>query len=41
MAKKYIVKKGDTLWQIAKDNNIPLDELIRLNPTKKKRCNLH
>lgn len=35
MAKKYIVKKGDTLWQIAKDNNIPLDELIRLNPTKK------
>ena len=35
MAKKYIVKTGDTLWQIAKDNNIPLDELIRLNPTKK------
>ena len=34
MAKKYIVKKGDTLWQIAKENNIELDELIRLNPTK-------
>lgn len=34
MSKKYIVKKGDSLWQIAKDNNITLDELIRLNPTK-------
>lgn len=36
MAKKYKVKKGDSLWQIAKDNNISLDELIRLNTTKKK-----
>lgn len=35
MAKKYKVKKGDSLWKIAKDNNISLDELIRLNPTKK------
>lgn len=35
MAKKYIVKKGDNLWKIAKNNNIPLDELIKLNPTKK------
>lgn len=34
MAKKYIVKKGDSLWKIAKENNIKLDELIRLNPTK-------
>ena len=34
MAKKYIVKKGDSLWKIAKENNIELDELIRLNPTK-------
>ena len=34
MAKKYIVKKGDSLWKIAKENNIELDELIKLNPTK-------
>lgn len=34
MAKKYVVKKGDSLWKIAKENNIELDELIRLNPTK-------
>lgn len=34
MAKKYIVKKGDSFWKIAKENNIKLDELIRLNPTK-------
>lgn len=32
MAKHYIVKPNDSLWQIAKDNNISLDELIRLNP---------
>lgn len=36
MSKTYTVKKGDSLWQIAKDNNISLDELIKLNPTKKK-----
>lgn len=34
MAKKYVVKKGDSLWKIAKENNIELDELIKLNPTK-------
>lgn len=39
MAKKYKVKTGDSLWKIAKDNNISLDELIRLNP--KKKCNLY
>lgn len=35
MAKKYIVKPNDSLWQIAKDNNMSLDELIKLNPSKK------
>lgn len=33
--KTYTVKANDSLWQIAKDNNISLDELIKLNPTKK------
>ena len=27
----YIVKKGDSLWAIAKNNNITVDELIKLN----------
>ena len=27
----YIVKKGDSLWQISKDNNITVDELININ----------
>ncbi|MCR4430321.1 MAG: peptidoglycan DD-metalloendopeptidase family protein [Tepidanaerobacteraceae bacterium] len=28
----YKVKQGDTLWDIAKAQNIPLDELIKANP---------
>ena len=27
----YIVKKGDSLWKIAKDNNINLNDLIKVN----------
>ena len=30
----YIVKKGDTLWSIAKENNISVDELKELNNLK-------
>jgi LysM repeat protein len=29
---KYVVKPGDTLWDIAKDNNMSLSELYKLNP---------
>lgn len=36
MSKKYIVKKGDNLWTIAKNNGLQLDELLKLNPTKKR-----
>lgn len=35
MNKKYIVQTGDSLWNIAKHNDLSLDELIKLNPTKK------
>ena len=28
---KYIVKKGDTLWSIAKENNISISELKSIN----------
>ena len=29
---KYVVKPGDTLWDIAKDNDMTLAELYKLNP---------
>lgn len=35
MAKKHVVKPNDSLWQIAKDNHMSLEELIKLNPSKK------
>jgi spore coat assembly protein SafA len=31
----YTVKKGDTMWEIAKDHNVSLDELIDANPQVK------
>lgn len=30
--KTHIVKSGDSLWQIAWDNDMPLDDLLGLNP---------
>lgn len=35
MSKKHIVQAGDNLWTIARNNGLSLDELIKLNPTKK------
>ena len=32
----YTVKTGDNLWKIAKEHNIPLEQLIKLNPDKTK-----
>jgi hypothetical protein len=32
MAKKYTVKKGDTLWRIAKQHNVSFQELKKANP---------
>jgi len=30
--KIYIVQKGDTLWEIAKENHVDFEEIIKLNP---------
>ena len=30
--RRYVIKQGDTLWQIAKENNISLEALIAANP---------
>jgi membrane-bound lytic murein transglycosylase D len=39
-AKQYTVKKGDSLNQIARENNIPLDRLLKLNRLGQKE-NIH
>lgn len=41
MSKTYIVKKGNSPWQIANDNGITLDEFYRLNPEVKERHMIH
>ncbi len=33
---KYTAKKGDTLFKIAKNHGLTLDQLLALNPRKKK-----
>lgn len=41
MSKTYVVKKGNSPWQIANDNGITLDEFYRLNPDVKERHMIH
>jgi membrane-bound lytic murein transglycosylase D len=36
-SKYYTVKKGDTLWQIARKTGVPMDVLVRSNKTLKRR----
>lgn len=40
MTNVYPVKKGDTLWGIARANHTTVDELVKLNPNLKKNPNL-
>ena len=30
-SKQYVVKKGDTIWKIAKENNTTVDDLMKKN----------
>lgn len=30
-SKQYVVKKGDTLWSIAKNNNTTVNDLVKKN----------
>lgn len=41
MNNTYIVKKGNSPWQIANDSGISLDEFYRLNPTVKEKGIIH
>ena len=38
---KHIVKKGETIYSIARENNISVDKIFALNPNAKKTLNLN
>jgi membrane-bound lytic murein transglycosylase D len=33
----YVVKKGDTLWQISRKTGVPMDVIVRSNSTLRNR----